>query len=346
LETDLEDFGAMQYGSLVLVFIAGAVGFFHWQDFVPRRIAAVAIIGLLGAVWWIAVLPLSVDAYPTTYRRTSVPYVATSLAAGERLYEEHCVVCHGATGRGDGPEAGRLPKKPADLTAPHTGDHTIGDLFWWLTFGRSDGLMPAFGQQIKEDDRWDMINYVRALTNANIARVLRVEPDRFRAVLAAPNAEFAATKTKRTSLKDFRGDTAVVLVLFDGARSKPRLEQLAAAHAQIAAAGAEVVAVPRTHHGMAQNASHLPFPVVLDGDEEIVAAYSLFRHSYETWGKAGAQNQSGHHAEFLIDRSGYLRARWLPGIGEGGWDDIDRLLSAIGAINSEPPAPPPSDFHH
>jgi putative copper resistance protein D len=97
---------------------------------------------------------------------------------------------------------------------------------------------------------------------------------------------------------------------------------------------------------MAQNASHLPFPVVLDGDEEIVAAYSLFRHSYETWGKAGAQNQSGHHAEFLIDRSGYLRARWLPGLGEGGWDDIDRLLSAIGAINSEPPAPPPSDFHH
>jgi putative copper resistance protein D len=276
-----------------------------------------------------------------------VPYVDTSLAAGERLYEEHCVVCHGATGRGDGPEAGRLPKKPADLTAPHTGDHTVGDLFWWLTFGRSDGLMPAFGQQIKEDDRWDMINYVRALTNANIARVLRVEPDRFRAVLAAPNAEFAATKTKRTSLKDFRGDKAVVLVLFDAQQSQPRLQQLAAAHARIAAAGGEVVAVPRRHGDQAQGGSLWPFPAVLDGDEEIVTAYSLFQHSYETWGKDGQQKQNpSGHAEFLIDRSGYLRARWLPGIGEGGWDDIDRLLSAIGAINSEPPAPPPSDFHH
>jgi putative copper export protein/mono/diheme cytochrome c family protein/peroxiredoxin len=352
LETDLEDFGVVQYGSLVLVAIALAIGFFARQGFLPWRVAAVAMAGLFGAVIVFAVTPLSVDAYPTTYRQTSVPYVATSLAAGQKLFAQNCVSCHGPLGRGDGPQSASLPVKPADLTAPHTGDHTIGDLYWWLTYGRSNGAMPAFGQQIKEDDRWDMINYVRALTNANIARVLRIEPDRFRATLAAPNAEFVATNTKRTALKDFRGDKAVVLVLFDGQASRPRLQQLAAAHARINAAGGEVVAVARDHGSVAQFAGQLPFPVVLDGDEDIVAAYSLFQLSYETWGKdavpkgAAQKPPQPSHTEFLIDRSGYLRARWLPGIGDGGWDDIERLVASIGAVNSEPLVPPPSDFHH
>lgn len=36
--------------------------------------------------------------------------------AGERLYVRHCAVCHGKDGRGDGPFAGILRTKPADLT--------------------------------------------------------------------------------------------------------------------------------------------------------------------------------------------------------------------------------------
>lgn len=36
--------------------------------------------------------------------------------SGEALYKEFCAACHGATGRGDGPAAAGLARKPADLT--------------------------------------------------------------------------------------------------------------------------------------------------------------------------------------------------------------------------------------
>jgi hypothetical protein len=33
--------------------------------------------------------------------------------------------------------------------------------------------------------------------------------------------------------------------------------------------------------------------------------------------------------EFLIDRSGYLRARWIPGGDRPGWSDIKTLVAEI-----------------
>ena len=36
--------------------------------------------------------------------------------SGERLYVQHCAVCHGKSGRGDGPFAGILRVAPTDLT--------------------------------------------------------------------------------------------------------------------------------------------------------------------------------------------------------------------------------------
>jgi mono/diheme cytochrome c family protein len=37
--------------------------------------------------------------------------------AGHNLYEQHCYVCHGLRGKGDGPLAEELRVAPADLTA-------------------------------------------------------------------------------------------------------------------------------------------------------------------------------------------------------------------------------------
>ena len=48
--------------------------------------------------------------------------VSPSYAAGAKErpvdanYEEHCAECHGAEGRGDGPEAASLDPRPSDLT--------------------------------------------------------------------------------------------------------------------------------------------------------------------------------------------------------------------------------------
>ena len=59
----------------------------------------------LGAGAGLALPPLAIDAYPTTYLRPTVPYQAASIASGAALYQEHCAACHGAKGAGDGPAA-------------------------------------------------------------------------------------------------------------------------------------------------------------------------------------------------------------------------------------------------
>ena len=62
--------------------------------------------------------------------------------------------------------------KPADLTAPHANAHTAGDLFWWLSHGVKNTSMPGFEQSLGEEERWDLINFMRALSSGDRARIL------------------------------------------------------------------------------------------------------------------------------------------------------------------------------
>ena len=50
------------------------------------------------------------------------------------------------------------------------------------------------------------------------------------------------------------------------------------------------------------------------------------------------------HMEFLIDRQGYLRARWFPGEWEG-WDDIKHLVTQAEILAREPARPPAPNTH-
>lgn len=45
-----------------------------------------------------------------------VPVQPTSPVSGKAMFTEYCAVCHGNGGRGDGPAAAALKKRPADLT--------------------------------------------------------------------------------------------------------------------------------------------------------------------------------------------------------------------------------------
>jgi mono/diheme cytochrome c family protein len=45
-----------------------------------------------------------------------VPIHSTSAASGRETFAAYCAVCHGTAGRGDGPIASALKKRPVDLT--------------------------------------------------------------------------------------------------------------------------------------------------------------------------------------------------------------------------------------
>ena len=82
-----------------------------------------------------------------------------SFARGKELYTAECFSCHGATGKGDGPGVKDLEKKPEDLSLAKTQDQTDGALFWKISEGRKP--MPALGEKWNENQRWDVVNYLR-----------------------------------------------------------------------------------------------------------------------------------------------------------------------------------------
>jgi hypothetical protein len=109
-----------------------------------------------------------VDAYPTTYLANPMPSTPEAIAQGQHVFQQHCAVCHGRYGHGDGPAAARLTPPPADLTAAHVDDHTDGDLFWWLTHGIAGTAMPPWQAQLSEPERWMVVHYIRSLRRASL----------------------------------------------------------------------------------------------------------------------------------------------------------------------------------
>jgi putative copper export protein/mono/diheme cytochrome c family protein/peroxiredoxin len=333
-------------GQLVLVGVLALIAGCLVKRWRPLLLAGAGVLLVAGAQE--ALPPLAVDAYPTTYLRPAVSYNAASVAHGLSLYRIHCAVCHGPAGRGDGPDAAGLPKRPADLTAPHTNDHTAGDMFWWITHGLGIG-MPGFAGALPPDDRWDLINFIRALSAGEAARSLTDLADPERPRLTAPDFTFA-TGPAQASLRDYRGRQPVLLVFFTLPSSRGRLAQISQAYNDLRSLNAAVIAVPiGSDEKILSRIGVSPpilFPVVTDGAADIVSTYALFRRTRAPEG-ALPNPPVPTHLEFLIDRSGYLRARWIPGGQTPGWSDIKVLLAEIHALNQETAvASPPAEHVH
>jgi putative copper resistance protein D len=297
---------------------------------------------------WVALPPLTVDAYPTTYRRPSVSYQAVSVASGEALYRAHCATCHGPGGRGDGPGGAGLPKPPADLTAAHAAQHTVGDMFWWLTHGIPAAGMPPFGSVLSEEERWDLINFIRTLGAGERARQMTALVPPGRPWLVAPDLTIVVGPAPPRSLKELRDRWMVLLVFFTLPESRARLVQLAESYNSLQALGAEVIAVPLGDGAdIIRRLGGQPpmlFPVITDGAADIATTYRLLARGLGPAARSGP-GAPALHAEFLVDRQGYIRARWLPGTPGPSWDPMQTLVDQLLLIDKETPAGPAPEAH-
>jgi putative copper export protein/mono/diheme cytochrome c family protein/peroxiredoxin len=312
-----------------------------------RRWPWIAAGGLVtvGVGFWLWLPKLTVDAYPTTFVRPLVPYNTLSIANGLQLYGEHCAVCHGEEGYGDGPAAAALRPRPADLTAKHTADHTAGDIFWWLTHGKQGTSMPGFQDRLNEEERWDLINVVRLLSASERARALGpiVSSD---LRLVAPDFSYSTPFGEARAVKDFRGRNQVLLVFFSLPQSRERLLQLQTLYAKIRPLGVEILAIPWAQDApLGDTIGHLSlaFPVISDSTAEVATSYALFRRSLSP-DFSGPDPLLPSHLEFLIDRNGYLRGRWIADESLG-WSDPGQLLTAIGVLQNEKLDALPPDLH-
>jgi len=97
-------------------------------------------------------------------RKNPIKSDQDSLNRGKKVYMASCINCHGKSAKGDGPLASGLIPKPTNLTMM-AGMHSDGDFEWKIANGR--GSMPAWKNFLKENQRWDVVNYIQSLENPN-----------------------------------------------------------------------------------------------------------------------------------------------------------------------------------
>jgi mono/diheme cytochrome c family protein len=127
-------------------------------------IIAGAVVGLLAA----AALGGQAEAQGTwecpkeaSAKVNPIPYTPQAVAAGKQVAEaKACTTCHGRDGTGNGPGAAGLNPKPANWTEAAAQEDTDGCLFWKITEGR--GPMPKWGPMSNENERWELVNYIRS----------------------------------------------------------------------------------------------------------------------------------------------------------------------------------------
>ena len=93
-----------------------------------------------------------------------LPRTAETLARGQRVYMNTCVVCHGPQGDGHGYIVPPFPMPPT-LHSDKVRGWPDGRIFHVISVGQN--LMPAYASQILPEDRWAVIDYVRALERSH-----------------------------------------------------------------------------------------------------------------------------------------------------------------------------------
>lgn len=80
---------------------------------------------------------------------------------GEKLYARFCLHCHGQYGDGKGHlyTSGKYPYPPANLLQEKTLNRTDGEIYHVVTVGL--GIMGPHGAQIRPEDRWKIIMYLK-----------------------------------------------------------------------------------------------------------------------------------------------------------------------------------------
>ncbi len=92
-------------------------------------------------------------------RPNPVEYDEKSIERGKTIYLDNCAACHGENSAGMKAEETGLQMDSPDLKR-RLLTHTDGDFFWKIQNGRGD--MPAFKEDLTEEQIWDVINYIRS----------------------------------------------------------------------------------------------------------------------------------------------------------------------------------------
>ena len=89
------------------------------------------------------------------------PGLAELVARGRQRFEIFCSPCHGRTGEGQGMVVGRGFKQPESLHAERLVQTQDG--YFYDVISNGFGQMSSYASQVKQEDRWAIVAYIRAL---------------------------------------------------------------------------------------------------------------------------------------------------------------------------------------
>ena len=91
-----------------------------------------------------------------------------SIAVGKKRYGYDCAMCHGTDGDGKGDLAIDMKLKMLDYRDPATlKSVTDGEMFYVIKNG--NGEMPSEADRLKDDDVWNLVNYIRSIPKTSPA---------------------------------------------------------------------------------------------------------------------------------------------------------------------------------
>jgi putative copper export protein len=251
-------------------------------------------------------LPI-IEAYPTTFYGSPIGFSTQSIAEGARLFAARCASCHGPEGRGDGPAGALLKTEPADLTADHVYAHTDGDLFWWITHG-IEPEMPGFGAELDEEERWNLINFIRSNADATRLRLFGGGTE-----AAFPTPSFSADCADGSTISSDQLRTHVVHIVVAGLNSDNWLRQVGDRDAADTLSTIVITRRPEVAKTMALCATDDP-------------------DTADTFARYRDQTKSFEGTEILVDAAGNLRSIWYsPDFGDG-YDSgpLERRVQSLG----------------
>ena len=83
------------------------------------------------------------------------------MAAGKRLYNTYCTVCHGADGKGEGTLGAAYPISVPDISRPDLAARKDG--FFFVKISKGGAMMPSYGHATSPHERWQIISHLRTL---------------------------------------------------------------------------------------------------------------------------------------------------------------------------------------
>ncbi|PBQ15957.1 cystathionine gamma-synthase [Pseudomonas congelans] len=105
------------------------------------------------------------------YEVSQAPAITPDPARGAPLYTQHCSVCHGDSGAGDGPAGIGLEPPPSNLRDSARLDRlSLYDLYNATGLGIAGTDMPAFADQLDDRQRWDIATYIASFSAQPVAQ--------------------------------------------------------------------------------------------------------------------------------------------------------------------------------